>query len=449
MSLVLAAHARGYGANWITEWYACDRGVLDAAGSKAARAHRRLCSYRPAAGPVRGSAAPIARRDRQPFFRLANGPWRGQKPANAALAKVESYWYTRKGCPRATGESAVANKIPFHALVQKIQTGKITERELSQYFLAKQNPRQPFDFVVGINTDAVDVSNVKKSALDPSSLLRDAGATLDRLQASGKKKLSGKYRRKSPIIAEGDSWFKLPDLPPIVPHTLVDFLQEKYSIINLAHWGDTLAEMILAGQFWPYLTSGQSDVFLFSAAGNDVLGGEELWRFINLFDVDHAKPSDAPYYVNADFYANLQVIIGNYESVIQQIEIRAPNVIMLGHGYDYVIPRVNGPYLGDPMVRQGLYPADRPALCEAIMRVMIDAFNHKLGILQSNHPTHFKHVDLRGTINANEWWDELHPLDAGARKTAAKYAAALEKLPASGSVAPPIRMARRQLVTAA
>ena len=32
MSLVLAAHALGYGANWITEWYAYDRGVLDAFG---------------------------------------------------------------------------------------------------------------------------------------------------------------------------------------------------------------------------------------------------------------------------------------------------------------------------------------------------------------------------------------------------------------------------------
>jgi nitroreductase len=32
MSLVLAAHALGYGANWITEWYAYDRGVLDALG---------------------------------------------------------------------------------------------------------------------------------------------------------------------------------------------------------------------------------------------------------------------------------------------------------------------------------------------------------------------------------------------------------------------------------
>ena len=32
MNLVLAAHALGYGASWITGWYAYDRGVLDALG---------------------------------------------------------------------------------------------------------------------------------------------------------------------------------------------------------------------------------------------------------------------------------------------------------------------------------------------------------------------------------------------------------------------------------
>jgi nitroreductase len=34
MSLVFAAHALGYGATWITEWYAYDRGVLAALGLK-------------------------------------------------------------------------------------------------------------------------------------------------------------------------------------------------------------------------------------------------------------------------------------------------------------------------------------------------------------------------------------------------------------------------------
>jgi nitroreductase len=42
MSLVIAAHALGYGANWITEWYAYDRGVLDALGLKP---HERIAGF--------------------------------------------------------------------------------------------------------------------------------------------------------------------------------------------------------------------------------------------------------------------------------------------------------------------------------------------------------------------------------------------------------------------
>src|SRR5262250_2883408 len=42
MSLVLAAHALGYGASWITEWYAYDRGVLDALGLAP---HERIAGF--------------------------------------------------------------------------------------------------------------------------------------------------------------------------------------------------------------------------------------------------------------------------------------------------------------------------------------------------------------------------------------------------------------------
>jgi nitroreductase len=42
MSLVIAAHALGYSANWITEWYAYDRGVLDALGLKD---HERIAGF--------------------------------------------------------------------------------------------------------------------------------------------------------------------------------------------------------------------------------------------------------------------------------------------------------------------------------------------------------------------------------------------------------------------
>ena len=42
MNLVLAAHALGFGANWITVWYAYDRAVLDALGLAA---HERIAGF--------------------------------------------------------------------------------------------------------------------------------------------------------------------------------------------------------------------------------------------------------------------------------------------------------------------------------------------------------------------------------------------------------------------
>jgi nitroreductase len=42
MNLVLAAHALGFGANWITEWYAYDRSVLDALGLAP---HERIAGF--------------------------------------------------------------------------------------------------------------------------------------------------------------------------------------------------------------------------------------------------------------------------------------------------------------------------------------------------------------------------------------------------------------------
>jgi nitroreductase len=58
MSLVVAAHALGFAASWITEWYAYDRAVLDALGLAP---HEKIAGFvhigRPAA-PAEDRARP-------------------------------------------------------------------------------------------------------------------------------------------------------------------------------------------------------------------------------------------------------------------------------------------------------------------------------------------------------------------------------------------------------
>ena len=325
---------------------------------------------------------------------------------------------------------SMAGKTKLHEVVEKIQSGTIKEAEASRFFSIAPNPQQPFDFNIGINADSVDTTNAPNAGMLAAPLLRDAGIALDLGRATPVAAPKA-FKRKLPLIAEGDSWFKLPDAGPVTPLALIGFLQKTYSTVNLAHWGDTLAEMIAAGQFWSFLLSGKSDVLLFSGGGNDILGGGMLWRYVNLFDVDHAKPSDAPYYLNKEFYDNLDAVMANYEGLIQRIKQRTPHVIMLGHGYDYVIPRPDGPWLGGPLTRQGIDPRDKGELGAAIIKAMLDVFNSRLSALEKAYPDNFKHVDLRGTITKTQWWDELHPLEAGAKKTAAKFAAAIAALPES------------------
>jgi nitroreductase len=64
MNLVLAAHALGYGANWITGWYAYDRGVLDALGLAP---HERIAGFIHIGTP----SGPVQERPRPPLSEIA------------------------------------------------------------------------------------------------------------------------------------------------------------------------------------------------------------------------------------------------------------------------------------------------------------------------------------------------------------------------------------------
>ncbi len=84
MSLVIAAHAMGYAASWITEWYAYDRRVLDALGLGGQRAHRRLRAYRPPRQAARGARAAAAFRHRHPLF--------GPRMIPKSLSRLDRGW---------------------------------------------------------------------------------------------------------------------------------------------------------------------------------------------------------------------------------------------------------------------------------------------------------------------------------------------------------------------
>ena len=103
----------------------------------------------------------------------------------------------------AKKSKADAGKTPFHTVVEKIQRGTITDKEISDYFVAQPNPQRPFDFTVGLNRAAVDFQGVEKSSKLADALAHDATIGRDvQMRAAAPPK---GFQRKTPIVAEGDS----------------------------------------------------------------------------------------------------------------------------------------------------------------------------------------------------------------------------------------------------
>jgi nitroreductase len=73
MSLVLAAHAMGYAASWITEWYAYDRGVLNKLG---VASNERLAGF----VHIGRAAKPPEDRDRPPLDAIVSYFGAGDSP---------------------------------------------------------------------------------------------------------------------------------------------------------------------------------------------------------------------------------------------------------------------------------------------------------------------------------------------------------------------------------
>jgi lysophospholipase L1-like esterase len=179
--------------------------------------------------------------------------------------------------------------------------------------------------------------------------------------------------------------------------------------------------MIDAGQYLPHLARGDITHFLFSGAGNDILGGGQLHRFLRLFNIDHRTPDDAGYYPTPAFYDALDRVETLFRQLSRTVLKISPRTQLVLHGYDYALPRVDGPFLGRSMERQGLDPVSKADLCQAIIRFMVETFNRRLDRL-SRELSNVTYVNFVGTLSPNDWFDELHAREAGAVKLARKLA---------------------------
>jgi len=231
-------------------------------------------------------------------------------------------------------------------------------------------------------------------------------------------KLAGGYRGPV-IVSEGDSWFQY----PILLKDVIDQLSDAYAIHSLGAAGDTLSNMLSDAEYANAISSEGAEFFLFSASGNDVLGGGKLTRLLNVFD-EGMEISDIVRLDAVD--ETLSKIESSFDQIIRNALAANSGLNILFHGYDRPLPKEDGKWMGKPMAKLGI----PRSLQAGVTGFLINRLNERLAHLEQRFQGSVHHVDCRGRVgNAPQsWYDELHPRNRGFERVALLFEAQIEAI---------------------
>ena len=234
------------------------------------------------------------------------------------------------------------------------------------------------------------------------------------------------------LVAEGDSWFQY----PIILQDTLDQLYKVYAIRSFAEAGDTL-ENYLKNRKKQYLDAiGEEDArfFLVSGGGNDVLG-DEFQHFLR--ETPDANDTTPRKYLKESFFTQLDKLDALYVQMFDELLARYPDLHILVHCYDYLIPVDTGisgnkkktSWTGKHMVEKGIAPQQTR---EELIRYIVDEFAGRLTALaqKTNYQDRVTFVDTRGLVPRTLWFDEIHPSNAGYQIVADKFIGEIERIKA-------------------
>jgi metacaspase-1 len=310
--------------------------------------------------------------------------------------------------------------ISLEELMRRLGDTNIDENELRPYFQVDPERSGPFAPALEIDPTAVDLPSDPAEAAARSALALNAANWWARMRrrAAFDRRIADGYTGPV-IVSEGDSWFQY----PILLDDIIDHLSRKFAILSLDAAGDTLGAILAKAEYRSALRETGAAILLFSAGGNDLLGGGNLAGHLRQYDPAIPQRPAADYLLPS-FDAVLAGAVSGYDRLLHDIERNFPQVAVVCHGYDRPLPS-NERWLGKPMASRGITD---PALQEAIVAVMIDRFNAALARLTRLRRAEF--IDLRDIVGRERWHDELHPTDDGFGTLAARFEDAIDRLAA-------------------
>jgi metacaspase-1 len=325
-----------------------------------------------------------------------------------------------------------AGKIDLESLHKKLADPSISEESLRKYFVIDETRSGPFTPLLAVNEETVYIPPTPEGRARGEMAVASANwwCRMRRTVAFNNRIAEG---YKGPIIvSEGDSWFQYPIM---VKDTIDHLVARGYAIRSLDAAGDTLDNMIASGEYLDGLRQTGASVFLFSAGGNDVLGGGHLAELLRDFDAN-LTPAE---HVLPAFQSLLSAAIAGYDTVLRNVEALPGEILIVCHGYDRPLP-TKGQWLGLPMQKRGIKD---PEFQGRIVRELIDQFNVSLQQLLAGFGN-ARYLDMRAVVgrDQNRWYDELHPTDVGFKLVADKFDSAIRAAKARTFGAAPDHAAR-------
>ena len=327
----------------------------------------------------------------------------------------------------------MVKKISLDKLRELATDPDIAEADLKQYFIIDENQSGPFRPVFRPNPETVDIDEQQARFESAMGFVNGWGSTRRDIRFQKRLVLGDK---RPILVSEGDSWFQFPAFLSDV----IDQLFEDYTIKSFGAAGDTAANMVKQADYLPALRDlgGLVEGFLFSGAGNDIIG-KSSDGVPNILALLHRQTGDddARDLINqSELDRVLRGLRRQYQLLIEQIRgvPGMTNLPLIFHGYDYAFPGAvddrrdpiwadPDQWLGKPLRQKNI---TEPTQQREIIKILIDELYQMLHELAASHAgVHV--VDVRGLLNKRgQWADEIHPDDGGFRKVAAKFAETIE-----------------------
>jgi len=322
-------------------------------------------------------------------------------------------------------------KLRYSELKQKLMNPDVPDAEIARYLKVVPERSTALDPQFVPDPELVDMT--PEGEFDVESAIRWGNAVCRWRRAQRfLRQVHGTSKRV--LVSEGDSWFQFPFLIDDV----IDHLGGEFLIWSLDAAGDTSDNMVnRQPEYRAALDSQRANQvagFLFSAAGNDVIGEDSsgvpvLGQMLKPFDAG----KDAAGHIDmGKLSAVLARLEADYKKVIATVRYDGTfaTLPIIIHGYDYAIPggypgdtrnpvyAAQDEWLGGPMKKKSIVD---PTLQRAIVKLLIDALYDMLFRVAATDPRVYV-IDVRGTLGAGDWADEIHATSTAFAKVAARFA---------------------------